>query len=161
MASMADLISVSLFAILIPILGIFGISFAPQTSVEFQSVTNNGISDTMVQSITSTLFNEENSNGIDNYKAISYRLCTSPSTRNAILTELDDSQPESISGVVEYMTIKFDNIPSQCSSSPSSYTEDDLFGVDDPRARTYTYDQKIPVIGGDVVDMRVRYEVGP
>ena len=160
MASMADLISVSLFAILIPLLSIFGISFAPQTSVEFERVTNNGISGTMVQSLISTLFNEKNNEGIDNYKAISYRLCDSPSARNAVLTEIDDTQPGSISGVLEYMKIKFDNIPSQC-SSVSSYTEEDLLGAKDPRARIYTYDQKIPVIGGDVVDMRVRYEVGP
>lgn len=160
MASMADLISIPIFALMIPLLGIFGISFVPQTSVEFERVTNNGISDTMVQSVVSTVFNEENSNGVKNYKAFSYKLCGASSSTAVVDTELDSGQPRGISGIVDYMSLEFDNIPSQCSSE-SSYTKEGLFGVEDPRGRTYTYDQKIPVLGGDVVDMKVRYEVAP
>lgn len=158
MASIADLIYVPIFAIIIFSLAVFGMALAPQASADFKKVTNTGISETLVQTSISTLFKERNAEGVENFKAISYRLCSSPSATNNVLTDLESSQPRGISEVVDYMNIDFNNIPSQCTSA-SSFTEMDLFGVSTPTKRTYAYEKKIPVIGGDVVDMEVNYEV--
>lgn len=158
MASIADLIYVPIFAIIVFSLAVFGMALAPQASADFKKVTNTGISETLVQASISTLFKERNGEGVENFKAISYRLCSVPSATNDILTELDSSQPRSIFEVVDYMKIDFNNIPSQC-SSVGSFTEKDLYGISEPAKRTYTYEKKIPVIGGNVTDMRVKYEV--
>jgi hypothetical protein len=77
MATVADLMSVAVFAIMIPLVGIIGISFLPQTSVEFEDVTNEKLSGVMVQSMMSTMFKQRNTDGFDNYKTMSYKLCSS------------------------------------------------------------------------------------
>lgn len=158
MASMADLIYVPIFAIIIFSLAVFGMALAPKASADFKEVTNTGISETLVQSSISTLFKERNGEGVENFKAISYRLCSSASATNNIVSDLESSQPRGISEVVDYMNIDFNGIPSQC-STVSGFTELDLYGVDSPTKRTYTYEKKIPVIGGNVTDMRVNYEI--
>jgi|GEM_PF-6585716 hypothetical protein len=166
MATVADLMSVAVFAIMIPLVGILGISFTPQTSVEFEDVTNEKLSGVMVQSMMSTMFKRHNQDGFDNYKTMSYKLCsktgqtsftsqTSFSTR--LNTDLGSNQPSGISNIVDYLKIDFTDIPSQC-SSVSDYTEQEFYGLENPKKITRTYRKQIPVIGGDTVDMRVRYE---
>lgn len=161
MATVADLMSVAVFAIMIPLVGIIGISFLPQTTVEFEDVTNEKLSGVMVQSMMSTMFKQRNADGFDNYKTMSYKLCSSTGSTTfsaAINTDLKSNQPSGISSIVDYLKIDFTDIPSQCSSA-SSYTEQKLYGVESPRKITQTYRKEVPVIGGNTVDMRVRYEV--
>jgi len=158
MASIADLMFIPILALLIFGLAIFGVTMVPQASTDFKQVTNKGISDIMVQSMVSTMFNERNTEDIRNYRAISYRLCDSPSSLNNLVTSIEGTQPYGVSEVIGYFKLSFHNIPSQC-SSVSSFKEERLFGLKSVGKRTYYYEKKIPVIGGEVVDMRASYEV--
>ena len=158
MGSLGDLMFMPFLSILILIMIALGLVINFETSVRFEEVTDKGLSEPLIHSITSTMFKERNNNQVENYKAISYRLCSSSSTTNNLVTDFDSVPEKSISRVISYVEFKAYNIPSQCSSA-SSYDGEVLYGSNDIREKDYTYEKKIPVIGGNITEVDFVYEL--
>lgn len=142
------------FAVLIFLFSLLGIILTPQAKEGFEDVTNREIGETAVHTVISSYFKEKNSQGLEVYKAISYRLCKSGSAATSGIYSYGGDPPR----FLDYVGIKYNDIPSQCSSS-SSYDEQRLSGVETSSKRNYLYRKKIPVTGGNVTTMSVRYEV--
>lgn len=158
MGSFADLMFVPFLTILILILIALSIVMSFQTSAKFEQVTDRGISEPLIHSITSTMFKERNTKQVTNYKAISYRLCKGNTAMNNLVSDFESVPEGSISGIISYIEFEAHDIPSQCSSA-SSYDGQILYGSNDVRKRDYTYEKKIPVIGGNVTGVNFIYEL--
>jgi len=156
--SQADLMFVPFLAIIILMMIALAMVFNFETSVKFEEVTDRGLSEPLIHSITSTMFKERNTKKVENYKAISYRLCKGPTPINNLVTGFNSVPEGSISGIISYLEFKVHGIPSQCSSA-SNYDGEILYGSNDVSKRDYIYEKKIPVIGGNVTEVDFVYEL--
>mgnify|MGYP006875055389 CR=1 FL=1 len=152
MASAAEAIFIPIFAILIFGFAVLAIALTPKAEAEFALRTTEELSEVKVQTVTSTFFQQKNNNGITNFKSVSYELCDGSGTyvSNGFRNDYN------LMGMLNYMEIKYSGIPSQCGSS--GYTQTRFTGSDD-RNNNFYYNKRIPVIGGDVVNAQVVYEI--
>ena len=152
MASAAEAIFIPIFAVLIFGFAVLAVALTSKADAQFALRTTQELSEVKVQTLTSTFFQQKNNKGITNFKSVSYQLCDGSGTyvSNGFRGDYN------LMGMLDYMKIKYSGIPSQCSSS--GYTQTDFMGVDDQNNNFY-YNKRVPVIGGDVVNAQVVYEI--
>jgi len=157
-ASLAEFIFIPLVVALIGGMIIMVVGFDLEAESSFQREAHEGFSRPMIQSVANTLFKEVNAEGVSNYRAISYRICTGSTSRNSRNTEFSSEPEASISSIITHARIRVDSIPSRCSSA-SSYEGETLYGSKKIGRRDYFYETKMPVIGGDLARVNFIYEI--
>jgi hypothetical protein len=159
MANMVEATFLPIFAMLIFGFAIIGIILTPQAEEGFKKNTNQELAKTQVQVTISAFFRERNNKDLSMYKAISYRLCRGSHPQNEYhSSSLISGAATEIPRTIDYLELKFNEIPSDCESE-SSFTNIDVDGTDSARDRDYEYEKVIPVRGNETVRMKAVYEI--
>lgn len=148
MASLLDAVFMPVAALFTIFFLLPGVLLAPQNSADFATAVSIPNSRMMVQSMMMTYFMDEGSDEVSNYKAISYKLSGKPNTPS-----LDKESLQRYPILFSYFKLSYS------STYSSNDFNDEILGNPKPERENLFYSTKIPVRGGDVGDIQVRWQV--